>query len=471
MFVGDWIKPKKNMGDVCPVFLKNFNLNSKVKNAKLIVSARGVYTAELNNNRVGDFILAPGWTQYDTRIQYQTYDVTNLLADNNEIKIILADGWYKGRIIDNFLDKEYTSLFPKRECAIIAELRINYCDGKEEIIATDESWSCGESNLRFCDIYDGEIYDASFEPKFCEAVIVADNNDKTVLIEQVGEKICEHERFKPIALITTPNGEKVLDFGQNMTGYLEFTINASKGDVADFSFAEILDGDGNFYTGNYRSAKCIYRYICKDGLQSHKPTHTFYGFRYVRINEFPEKEIDLNNFTAVVVHSELKRRGYLSSSDPDLNQLFHNVIWGQKSNYLDVPTDCPQRDERLGWTGDTEIFMKTACYNYDVRKFFKKWLGDLRIAQSLNRFGAVPSIVPVSNVTNSGGAAWGDAVTVCPMELYLMYGDKSVLKENFAAMKKWVNFITEDTSHKGLWIGGRHYGDWLELAAPYGAFK
>ena len=471
MLRADWIRPKNNMGEVCPVFLKKFNLNSNVKNATLIISARGVYTAELNGIRVGDFVLAPGWTQYDVRIQYQTYDVTELLTDNNEIKITLADGWYKGRIKDNFLEEYYTSLFPERECAVIAEIAVKYLDGTEDIIKTDESWYCGESNIRFCDIYDGEIYDASFDARIDERTVIADNNDKSVLIEQVGEKICEQERFKPLSLITTPKGEKVLDFGQNLTGYLEFSVNASKGDVADFSFAEILDKDGNFYTGNYRSAKCLYRYICKDGEQRHKPTHTFYGFRYVRINEFPEKDIDLNNFTAIVVHSELKRTGRLTSSDPLLNKLFHNVIWGQKSNYLDVPTDCPQRDERLGWTGDTEIFMKTACYNYDVRRFFKKWLGDLRIAQSLNKFGAVPSIVPVSNVTNSGGAAWGDAVTVCPTELYLMYGDKDDLKENFAAMKKWVDFITDNSSRKGLWIGGQHYGDWLELAAPYGAYK
>lgn len=470
MFIADWIKPLNGLGEVCPLFYKSFVTCANVSKATMFISARGVYTAEINDRRVGDFILAPGWTQYDTRIQYQFYDVTEMISENNEIKIILADGWYKGRIIDNFYQEEYAELFPEREPAVIAEIRIQYENGSEDVIKTDESWLCGESNIRFCDIYDGEIYDATFSPEAKDPVTIADNNDRSVLIEQVGEKICEQERIKPIAVIATPKGETVLDFGQNMTGYLEFSVNALKGDAADFSFAEILDKDGNFYTGNYRSAKCLYRYICKEGAQNHKPTHTFYGFRYVRINEFPE-DINISNFTAIVVHSELRRTGWLSSSDPLLNQLFHNVIWGQKSNYLDVPTDCPQRDERLGWTGDTEIFMKTACYNYDVRSFFKKWLGDLRIAQSLNVFGAVPSIVPVSNVTNSGGAAWGDAVTICPTELYLMYGDRSALEENFTAMKKWVDFIGSDTARKGLWTGGRHYGDWLELAAPYGAYK
>ncbi len=249
---------------------------------------------------------------------------------------------------------------------------------------------------------------------------------------------------------------------------MQFTVSAEKGAVVDFSFAEILDKNGNFYNKNYRSAKAMYKYICRDGLQAYKPTHTFYGFRYVRINSFPVENINLNDFTAIVVHSDLRRTGSLSCSDELLSRLFKNVIWGQKSNYLDIPTDCPQRDERLGWTGDAQIFMHTACYNYDVRKFFHKWLSDLKISQSLNKNGAIPSIVPCHSYLDNGGAAWGDAVTVCPYELYKMYGDKEILKIMFPAMKRWVDFITSQTTVKSLWIGCKHYGDWLELTGEYG---
>lgn len=449
-----------------PFLKRSFRLISLKKKATLLSSARGIYTAILNDTRIGEYVLAPGWTQYDTRIQYQEYDVKELIGSENELTLTLSDGWYLGRISGIFEDKYVT--FPERETAVIAELRLEYDDGEIENIITDESWLAGESQLRFCDIYDGLIYDASFNTVFNKDIKIADNNDVSVLIPQQGEIIKEQERVKPIELIKAPNGEIILDFGQNLTGYLEFTVSAKKGDEVDFSFAEILDKDGNFYNKNYRSAKAMYKYICRDGLQTYKPTHTFYGFRYVRINSFPGGNINLNDFTAIVVHSDLRRTGWLNSSNELLNKLFKNVIWGQKSNYLDIPTDCPQRDERLGWTGDAQIFMRTACYNYDVRRFFRKWLNDLKIAQSLNKYGAVPSVVPCRSYMNNAGAAWGDAVTVCPYELYRMFGDKEILKDMFPAMKLWVDCITSQTTVKNLWIGGHHYGDWLELTGEYG---
>ena len=477
MLNANWIISSENLGAVCPIFKKTFSLGKAVAKAELKISARGIYFAQINGKNVCENVLNPGWTQYEFRIQYQSYDVTELLAEENELCITLSDGWYTGRIATAFCafkiegSAQNDGFAAKREKAVIAELVLTYVDGSNESIVTDESWNSGESKLRFSDIFDGEIFDANYCPRFECGVQISENDDRSVLFPQQGEAIVENERIKPIELIITPKGEMVLDFGQNLTGYPEITVSAKEGEIVDLSFGEILDMEGNFYNANYRSAKCLYRYVCKDGVQTHKPTHTFYGFRYIRINEYPNCEINLENFTAIVVHSALKRTGYLSSSDEMLNQLFKNVIWGQKSNYLDIPTDCPQRDERLGWTGDAEIFIKTACYNFDVKRFFTKWLDDMMVVQEHHVGGAIPSIVPTPTLENNGGAAWGDAATICPWELYLNYGDKELLRHHFPMMKKWVDSVVKYTTKPDLWIDGSHYGDWLELTGEYGASK
>ncbi len=469
MIKSNWIKPKSDMGEICPLFKKLFSIKKPIEKAILRISARGVYAAKLNGKRVGNFILAPGWTEYLKRIQLQEYDITELLKEENTLTVCLAKGWYNGRITTSV----ETSSFPdalkdKRECAVIAEISVKYSDGSAEIFGTDDSWQVAESQLRFCDIYDGEIYDASFEPYFDDFAVIADNNDLSVLISQEGEEIVENERIEPIALIHTPKGETVIDFGQNLTGYPEFTVNAKAGDKVEFSFAEILDKDGNFYNENYRSAKCLFDYTCKDGLQTHKPELTFYGFRYLRIDKFPQKDFKLDQFAAIVVHSKLSRTGYIETSEPMLNQLFHNIIWGQKSNYLDVPTDCPQRDERLGWTGDAQVFVRAASYNFDVKRFFTKWLHDMALAQKEN--GIIPPIIPdVWDV--ECGAAWSDAVAICPWQMYLTYGDKDILVDMFPAICSWVDYITNTTTTKGLWTGKWQFGDWLELTAPFGGEK
>lgn len=470
MLQANWIKPLENMGEVCPLFQKQFTVSRPVASAVLRASARGVYTAMLNGQRIGNFVLAPGWTVYEKRIQVQEYDVTSLLQAGNTLQLQLAKGWYLGRIstAENSWNEVDHEMIAKRECAVIAELCITYADGAKEIIGTDTDWQVSESGLRFCDLYDGEIFDATFLPHFDRPVTIADHNDQSVLVPQQGEEIAEQERIKPLALLHTPNGETVLDFGQNLTGYMEITLHAHAGEVAEFSFGEILDKDGNFYNANYRTAKAQYHYTCKEGVQTHKPTHTFYGFRYVRIDRFPQSDISLGQFTAIVVHSRIRQTGRILTSDPMLNQLFRNIVWGQKSNYLDIPTDCPQRDARMGWTGDAQVFMRAASYNFDVRRFFHKWLEDMRLSQKAS--GAIPPVIP--NVHNGAtGAAWGDAVTICPWQLYLTYADTEILKLMFPAMKKWVDFITNTTTTPGLWTGAWQYGDWLELNAKFGEAK
>jgi alpha-L-rhamnosidase len=252
--------------------------------------------------------------------------------------------------------------------ALLAEIKIQYCDGTKEVIVTDESWESAPSKIRMSDHYDGEHYDATFEEKYGPCVVKS--YDKSCVVPQQGEKIVEVERLFPKEIFKTPKGELVIDFGQNLTGYFEFSLSAKAGDLVKLSFAEVLDKDGNFYTENYRTAKAELEYICKDGEQSYKPRLAFWGFRYIRVDSFP-CEVDYHSVVAIAIHSDMERTGYLSTSHPLLNQLFSNIIWGQKCNFLDIPTDCPQRDERYGWTGDAQIFCRTATYNFRTDKFFE----------------------------------------------------------------------------------------------------
>lgn len=465
----NWIAPSFDTGDGAAEFIRNFTINKKAVSAALTVTSIGVYDAYLNGKRIGDFILAPGCTAYNKRLQYQTYDILNMLSENNEIVITVGKGWHRSRMSENRPE------INTKPCAIIAEIEIIYEDGTKEIIQTDEMWSARKSKVIFNDIWDGETYDASLDYSMETAVNIVDL-DKDILIPQEGEIVREHEVLYPKELIITPRGEQVIDFGQEITGYVEFTVNAKKGDKVELSCAEILDNHGNFYTANYRSAKSKMTYICCDGEQTHKPRFTFYGFRYIRLDSYAGK-IDLTKIRAIAVYSDMKRSGYIRTSDPKLNKLFSNTLWSQRDNFLDIPTDCPQRDERMGWTGDAQVFAKTACYNYDVKKFFEKWLGDLRAEQREN--GSVPDTVPNFWKIMRSSTAWGDVINVIAWQLYLMYGDKRDLEVNFDAMKRWVDFMTEDSLDKYLWtcaddsdkMWRKHYGDWLALDAPSGSYR
>lgn len=456
MLKANWIQPSYNMDKVCPLFRKDFCIDKQVASATLSVTALGVYEATLNNHRVGDFIMAPGWTSYHNRIQVQKYDVSELLCEDNVLILELAEGWF-WRLKKNQ---------PK---AIISELHIVYTDGTEEYLGTDESWLVAESNLRFCHLYDGVKYDATHNPVFDTEAKIASDNSQKLLIAQEGEIVKEQERLGVKEIIITPKGETVLDFGQNMTGYLEITVDAKRGDEISFSFGEILDNDGNFYNANYRNAKALYKYTCKDSLQTYKPNLTFYGFRYVRVDSYPT-EIKPENFTAIVVHSDMKRTGFIESSDPLLNQLFSNIVWGQKGNFLDIPTDCPQRDERFGWTGDAQVFIRTASYNYNVLKFFKKWLGDVKAEQYEN--GGVPDFIPsIYPRKPRFSTAWSDAIAICTWQCYLTYGNTEIIENLFEPVRKWVDYITKNTTKTNLWFGGDHYADWLELGGKEGECK
>ena len=457
----EWIKGcEKNLRGGT-VYLKNFRCAAKAEKAILKITALGVYEAKLNGERVGDFILAPGGTSYLNRLDVQSYVVTNLLKTENSLEVMVGQGW---RAIAN--KRDGSDFLGYRDTALIAELTIVYADGRTESIVTDSSWTARESKLRYTNIYDGDIYDATFKAGSARHCICVDL-EKDMLIPQEGEKIVEHERMPALQVIKTPAGETVIDFGQNMTGYVEFRIKGTPGAQATISHGETLDRDGNFYNANYRSARAQIKFTCDGEEHIYKSALTFFGFRYIRLENWPD-EVKKENFTAIVVHSDIRRTGYFECSDETVNKLFKNIIWGQKSNFLDVPTDCPQRDERLGWTGDAQVFVRTASLNFDVERFFKKWLRDLAADQG--RDGCVPHVIPNIFDDMGGSSAWSDAAVICPWEIYRTYGDKKILEDQFDSMKAWIDWMRE-RSENGRRSGGFHFGDWLGLDSPEGSYK
>ena len=457
----EWIKGcEKNLRGGT-VYLKNFRCAAKAEKAMLEITALGVYEAKLNGERVGDFILAPGWTSYLNRLQVQSYDVTDMLKTENSLEVTVGQGW---RAIAN--KRDGSDFLGYRDTALIAELTLTYADGTTESIVTDSSWTARESKLRYTNIYDGDIYDATFKAGSARHCICVDL-EKDMLIPQEGEKIVEQERMPALQVIKTPAGETVIDFGQNMTGYVEFRIKGTPGAQATISHGETLDRDGNFYNANYRSARAQIKFTCDGEEHTYKSALTFFGFRYIRLENWPD-EVKKENFTAIVVYSDIRRTGYFECSDETVNKLFKNIIWGQKSNFLDVPTDCPQRDERLGWTGDAQVFVRTASLNFDVERFFKKWLRDLAADQG--RDGCVPHVIPNISDDMGGSSAWSDAAVICPWEIYRTYGDKAVLEEQFDSMKAWIDWMRE-RSENGRRSGGSHFGDWLGLDSPEGSYK
>ena len=452
-----WIRPVVEPENAAVRFTKVFPNLENIECCTLTVTALGIYEAKINGERVSDYVLAPGWTTYHKRLQYQTYDITEFIKEKNTLDITVGKGWYRGDISGCMLEKQKAS-----PCGLLAQLEIKYANGTIARIGTDDSWIAEESEIRYSEIYHGEICDGGYMAAEQIPCVEFDGPWYT-LIPQEGEKIVEHERFAPVRIIDTPKGERVIDFGQNLTGYVQININAYAGERVKLSHGETLDYEGNFYNANYRAAKAELCYICRDGEQVYHPRLTFYGFRYVRIDEFPGgvNKANIENFSAIAVYSDIKRTGYLSCSDPLLNKFFDNVIWGQRCNFLDIPTDCPQRDERLGWTGDAQVFIRAAALNFDVEKFFHKWLGCLEADQLED--GYVGLMIPDTWQFEGSSAAWGDAALICPWELYMAYGDSAILRKMWNCMKKRIDYITNTTTTPDLWTGCVHFGDWLGL--------
>lgn len=461
-----WITPgykEDSLYRPSPLMRKEFSNNKKLVSATAYITAHGMYEARINGQRVGDAYLTPGWTSYSKRLQYQVYDVTGLIKNNvNAIAVTLGNGWYRGTIGFSNSINVYG-----KDIALLFQLELKYADGSTQTILSDESWKTSTGSILASDIYNGETIDARKEqsgwqmPGFNDAAWTSAkvaNFSYNNLLATENEPVKKHETFKPVKVLTTPNGEKVIDFGQNLVGWVMLKIKGNAGDKIVLSHAEVLDKKGNFYIENLRSAKCTNTYILKGGEEEFfEPHFTWQGFRYIKVEGYPG-EINPDNFTAVALYSDMKPTGSFTSSNALVNQLQHNIQWGQRGNFLDVPTDCPQRDERLGWTGDAQAFSRTATFNMNVNSFFAKWLKDVE-ADQVN--GAVPYVIP--NILGKGSvnsAGWSDVATIVPWNMYLAYGDKRILQNQYNSMKAYVESIRK-VAVNDLWNSGFHFGDWL----------
>ncbi|GGA87475.1 alfa-L-rhamnosidase [Puia dinghuensis] len=459
-----WIQSaaKEDASQPSPLFRTTFTAKNGIASATAYITAHGLYEAQLNGQRIGDAYFTPGWTSYNKRLQYQAYDVTSLIhPGKNAVGAMLGSGWYRGYICYDWQHNFYGS-----DLSLLMQIIIRYDNGRIDTIASDGSWKTATGEVRHSEIYDGELIDHRQDqkgwslPDFDDAAwtsVQPASYPKDNLVATGNEPVKKQETFHTGKLLTTPKGERVIDFGQNLTGWVILKLKGRAGDSIRLSHAEVLDKAGNFYTDNLRRAKAQDVFILKGREEeTFEPHFTFHGFRYIRI-EGTAGEINPDDYTAVALYSAMPKTGEFECSDALINQLQHNIQWGQQGNFLDIPTDCPQRDERLGWTGDAQVFSRTAAFNRGVDNFFAKWLKDLAADQKPN--GAVPFVIP--NVTGNGtSAGWADVATIIPWNLYLAYGDRKVLEDQYSSMKAWVEYIRGQAKND-LWNTGFHFGDWL----------
>ncbi|MDA3879812.1 MAG: family 78 glycoside hydrolase catalytic domain [Prolixibacteraceae bacterium] len=475
----DWIESSidENVSEStpCPFFRHQFSINSPVKDAKIYVTARGLYELSINGQKAGNEIFTPGWTSYQGRLQYQVFDVKNHIKQGeNAIGAILGDGWYRGYLAWQGNKNTYGE-----KTALLAQLKITFDNGEIQTIVTNENWKSTTGPILKSDIYNGEKHDANlemegwnrtgFDNSKWKPVTIA-NYPKNNLVASEGSPVRVTETIKPVKLITTPKGEQVVDFGQNMVGVVRFKLKGNKGQNINLNHAEVLDKDGNFYRENIREADAEDVYTFKgDGIEEWSPRFTFHGFRYLRINDY-QGSLSLNNFEGLVIHSDMEAIGSFECSDSLINQLQQNIQWGLRGNFLDVPTDCPQRDERLGWTGDAQVFASTAVFNMNTAPFYTKWMKDFPIDQKED--GSVPWVVP--NIVEDGAGTgwsdgygatgWSDAAIIIPWEVYQAYGDRRILENQYESMKAWEEYMIKHSGNSYIFNYGFHFGDWLAFA-------
>ncbi len=443
----------ENEETATPIFYKNIILKGKVKRARLYATAQGVYEFAVNGIKIGKDRMTPGWTSYANRLQYQIYDVTKQLKNgDNLLEMTVGNGWYKGCLGFMCIPNNYGD-----RVGAFAELHITYEDDTDEVICTDESWSVRTGEIRYSEIYMGETIDTN-NPQIQEGSVCVREFEKSILRAQENETVQITERVPAKQLIVTPKNEHLVDFGQNLTGLVEVRIRGKKGQKITVRHAETLDKDGNFYPDTLRQAKSVDTYICNGEDQTFLPHFTFHGFRYICVEGIDEMKLEM--FTACVMHSNMETIGSFQTSNKKINQLQSNISWGMRSNFLDIPTDCPQRDERLGWTGDAQVFSWTAAYNRNTALFFAKWMRDVAAESSLEK--GVPHVVP-DLLGQYSSSAWSDAAVIIPWVVYQTYGDKRILEENWKCMHEWVDYITNHCEENGSWMTGFQYGDWLAL--------
>lgn len=443
-----------------PVFFREFETEEPVKRARLYICGLGLFQARLNGEKVGEEVLTPYYSNYHDEEQYLTFDVTQQIREKNRLDVLLGNGWYKGRFglagqKDNFGDR----------FKLIAELKIEYENGQTEVIGTDENWEYFGSDIEDDGIYDGEIvnhllWEGQENPKKSAVETKAEGT----LTARYSLPVLEMETMPVREVLHTTMGETVLDFGQNFAGYVAFRAALPKGTKIVLDFGEILQ-NGNFYNENYRSAKSQFTYISGGEPEEVKPIFTYFGFRYVRVTGWPE-EVKPEDFTGKALYSQMETTGMMETGHKGVNQLFSNTMWGLKSNSVDFPTDCPQRDERLGWSGDAQVFCGTASYHMDTAAFYNKFIHDLRTEQK-KADGVVPGVIPVFVPgTEIASSVWSDIGTFLPTVLYEHFADKYALKEYYPMMKGWVDWITEKDRERGqkyLYDFGEQLGDWLAL--------
>lgn len=452
-WIGQWISCDNSIPRH-PYFEKLIEPGKEVNCARLYISGLGLYEAYIDGAKISNEFLAPYSNNYNRWVQYQTYDVTEQLRNGGRLSVLLGNGWYKGRFGLALKDDRG---FYGDEWKLIAELWITYCDGTEVCIGTDESWQVRRSNITYSNLYDGEHCDDSLPETPVEKAVLCEA-PKGVLTERLSLPVTIHESFDPVELITTPAGEQVFDLGQEFSGIFRLKVHEPKGTRIHIQFGEILQNE-NFYNGNLRSAKAEYVYISGGEETVIQPKFTYYGYRYVKVQGVAN--LQKSDLVGLALYSNIEETGDITTGNELVNKLVSNVRWGLKSNFIDVPTDCPQRDEKMGWTGDAQVFSPTATYLTDTYTFFAKYLYDMWQEQQ-DLGGKVPSVVPAAG-NHLASAVWGDAACIMPWNLYLFYGDTSILKDQFASMKAWVDFIREVDGDDHGWRRVFHYGDWLAL--------
>ncbi len=437
-----------------PYFEKEITPRKTVSNARLYITGLGLYEVYYNDRRIGNEYLTPYSNNYNRWVQYQTYDMTEALQNAGKLSVLLGNGWYKARF--GFSAHEDIGFYGS-EWKLIAELQLTYDDGTSETIVTDESWTVRRSNITFSNLYDGEWMDTTL-PALPEEKACCCESPKGRLKERMSLPVTVHETFSPVQLIHTPAGELVFDMGQEFTGLFRLKIREEKGTVVHIQTGEVLQ-EGNFYNANLRSAKSEYFFTCDGSEQIVMPHFTFYGYRYVKISGVTHLEV--SDFKGLAIYSSFSETGWMETGHALLNRFISNVRWGLKSNFVDVPTDCPQRDERMGWTGDAQVFSPTATYLTDTYAFYAKYLYDMWQEQ-LTFDGMVPDVIPSCGVKTCA-CVWGDASCIIPWNLYLFYGDKSILEDQFDSMKAWVDYVRRLDGDSHAWRDHFHYGDWLAL--------